>query len=86
MHIHTYKRINPKQIEGYKRRNLKDMTNTSRSRASSYFWVEQLEKSIKQLHDQLKMVEDSITKNFQLESTNSNFIGESYGVWKVKTS
>ena len=40
------------------------MTNTSRSRAGSFFYVEPLEKSIKQLQDQLEKVEDLITNNF----------------------
>ena len=84
IHTSTYRRRNPKQIEGYKRRNLKDMNTTSISRAGSVFWVEPLQKSIKQLQDHLEKVENSITNNLQLESTNSDFVWESYGVWKVR--
>ena len=50
-HKHTSKRRNPKQIEGYKRRNLKDMNTTLQSRAGSVLCVEPLEKWIKQLQD-----------------------------------
>ena len=62
------------------------MTTTSRSQAGSFFCVEPLENLIKQLQDHLEKVEDSITKNLQLESLNSNFVWESYGVWKVRKS
>ena len=84
LHTHTYNRRNPKQIEGYKRRNHKDMNTTLQSQAGSVFYVEPLEKSIKQLQDYLEKVEDSITNDLQLESLNSDFAGESYGVWKVR--
>ena len=60
------------------------MNTTSISQAGSVFWVEPLQKSIKQLQDHLEKVEDSIKNNLQLESTNSNFVWESYGVWKVR--
>ena len=74
-HKHTYRRRNPKQIEGYKRRNLKDMNTTLQSRAGSfYFCVKPPQKSIKQLQDHLEKVEDSIMNNLQLKSTNSDII------------
>ena len=73
-HIHTYRRRNPKQIEGYKRRNLKDMNSTLQSRAGSVFCVEPLEKLIKQLQDHLKKVEDLNMNNLQLESTNCDLV------------
>ena len=60
------------------------MNTTLQSRAGSVFYVEPLEKSIKQLQDHLKKVEDSITNNLQLESLKSSFIWESYGVWKLR--
>ena len=62
------------------------MNTTLKSRASSVFYVEPLEKSIKQLQDYLEKVENSITNNLQFESTNSNFVWEIYGVWKVRKS
>ena len=85
-HIYTYRRRNPKKIEGYKRRNHKDKVNTSKSRAVTIFWVEHLENSIKWLQDHLEKVEDSITNNLQLESLKSNFVWRSYGVWNVRKS
>ena len=60
------------------------MTNTLDSRAGSVFCVEPPEKSIKQLPNHLEKVEDSITNDLQLESLNSDFVWESYGVWKVR--
>ena len=62
------------------------MNTTLQSWAGSVFYVEPLEKSIKQLQDHLEKVENSITNNLQLESTNSDFVWESYGVWKVRKS
>ena len=67
IHIHTYRRRNPKHIEGYKRRNHKDMNITLQSQAGLVFYVEPLEKSINQLQDYLENVENSITNNLQLE-------------------
>ena len=71
---HTYRRRNPKQIEDYKRRNLKDMITTLQSRAGSVLMVKPLENLVKQLQDHLKKVEDLIMNNLQLESTNSDFV------------
>ena len=62
------------------------MNITSSSPAGWFFWVEPLEISIKQLQGHLEKVEDSIMNNLQLESLNSNFVWESYGVWKVRKS
>ena len=60
------------------------MNTTSSSRAGSFVWVKLLEISIKQLQNQLKKVENSIMNNLQLESLKSDFVWESYSVWKVR--
>ena len=62
------------------------MTTTSSSRAGSFIFVDQLENIIKKLQDHLEKVEDLNKNNLQLESTNSDFVWESYGVWKVRKS
>ena len=62
IHTHTYRRRNPKKIEGYKRRKHKDKTTTYDPRAGSFFWVDPLENSIKKLQAHLEKVEDLITK------------------------
>ena len=49
-------------------------------RAGSVFYVQPPERLIKQLPNHLEKVEDSITNNLQLESLNSEFVCESYGV------
>ena len=59
------------------------MNTTLDSRAGSVFWVQPPEKLIKQLPNLLEKVDDSITNNLQLESLNSDFVWESYGVWKL---
>ena len=69
-HTHTYRRRNPKVIEGYKRRKHKDYD----SRAGSVLWVDPLENSIKQLQDHLEKEEDLITKILQVKSLNSDFV------------
>ena len=79
-----YRRRNPKVIEGFKRRNPKDKNTTLDYRAGSVFCVQPPEKSIKQLPNHLEKVEDSIINNLQLESLNSEFVCESYGVWKMR--
>ena len=48
------------------------------------FLSRSLRKSIKQLQDHLEKVEYSITNNLQLESLNSDFVWESYGIWKLR--
>ena len=73
-HTYTYGRRNPKVIEGYKRRNPKDMNTTLNSRAGSVFSVQPPEKSINQLPNHLEKVEDSITNNLQFESLNFEFV------------
>ena len=60
------------------------MNTTLDFRAGSVFCVRPPEKSIKQLPNQLEKVEYSITNNLQLESLNSEFVCESYGVWKLR--
>ena len=60
------------------------MNTTLISRAGSFFWVDPLRKSIKQLQDHFEKVGDSIMNNLQLESLNSDFVWESYGVWKLR--
>ena len=84
IHTYTYRRRNPKVIEGYKRRNRKDMNTTLDYRTGSVFYVQPLEKSIKQLPNHLEKVEDLITNNLQLKSLKSEFVCESYGVWKMR--
>ena len=60
------------------------MNTTLQSRAGSFLTVKPPQKSIKQLQDHMEKVEDSIMNNLQLESTNSDFVWECYGVWKVR--
>ena len=60
------------------------MNTTLDFRAGSVFCLQPPVKSIKQLPNHLEKVEDSITNNLQLESLNSEFICESYGVWKLR--
>ena len=71
-------------MEGYKRRNLKDMNTTLDFWAGSVFCVQPPETSFKQLPNHLKKVEDSIMNNLQLESLKSKFVCESYGIWKMR--
>ena len=59
------------------------MNTTLDFRAGSVFCVQPPEKSIKQLPNHLEKVEDSITNVLQLESLKSDFVWESYGVWKL---
>ena len=74
IHTHTYRRRNPTQIEGYKRRKLKDMTTTSNTRVGSVLKVKPPKNAIKQLQDHLEKLEDLITNNLQLESLNFEFV------------
>ena len=60
------------------------MNTTLDSRAGSVIYVQPPKRSIKQLPNHLDKVEDSIMNNLQLESLNSKFIWESYGVWKMR--
>ena len=60
------------------------MNTTLDFRAGSIFYVQPLEMLIKQLPNYLEKVEDSITNNLQLESLKSEFVCESYGVWKMR--
>ena len=60
------------------------MTTTLQSWASSVLMVKSLENSIKQLQDHFEKAEYWNANNLQLESTNSDFVWESYGVWKVR--
>ena len=60
------------------------MNTTLDYRAGSVFCVQALEKSIKQTPNHLEKVENSITNNLQLESLKSEFVCESYGVWKMR--
>ena len=48
------------------------------------FLSRSLQKLIKPLQDHLEKVKDSNTNNLQLESLNSDFVWESYGVWKLR--
>ena len=74
IYTHTYRRGNPKQIDGYKRRNLKDMDTTLQSLDGSFLTVKPPQKSIKQLQDYLEKVDDLSTNTLQFESTKSNFV------------
>ena len=67
-HTYTYRRRNPKVIEGYKRIKHKDKSNTYDSRAGLVLMVKPLENLIKQLEDHLEKVEYWNTNNLQLES------------------
>ena len=72
IHKHTYRRRNPKQIEGYKRRNPKVETITSDSAAGLEISVQPLEITIKQPPNHLEMLEDSNTNTLQPESLKSD--------------
>ena len=60
------------------------MNNTLDYRAGSVFYVQPPEKLIKQLPNHLEKVDESITNNLQIESLKSEFVCESYGVWKMR--